>query len=64
MRSNRRDAMDEAIIRMRFGMTTTEAQEQGVCVKCKQPVLPLDNLVISHYRDSALCESCSSINSP
>ena len=56
--------MAEAITRMRFGMTTTEAQEQGVCVKCKQPVLPLDNLLISHYRDSALCESCCSVNSP
>jgi hypothetical protein len=62
MTSNTRDAMAEAITRMRFGMTTTEAQEQGVCVKCKQPVLPQDSLLISHYRDSALCESCSSIN--
>lgn len=61
MSSNTRDLMADAIAKMRFGMTTTEAREQGVCVKCKQPVL--ESLLITHYQTSALCESCSSSNS-
>ena len=60
MSSNTRDLMADAIARMRFGMTTTEAREQGICMKCKQPVRAVEHLVIRHYQDSALCESCSS----
>lgn len=63
MKSNAKDAMDNAIARMRFGMTAAEAQEQGICVKCKQPIQSLQNLVISQYQDSGLCESCSSSTS-
>jgi len=49
------DLMYDAVARMKYGMTVTEAKGKGICIKCKQEVSLLD----SEYENFALCPDCS-----
>ncbi|GFO63627.1 hypothetical protein GMPD_15460 [Geomonas paludis] len=50
-----RDPMYEAISRMKFGMTVTEARKKKICIKCRETV---DSL-LEEYEIHALCSDCS-----
>lgn len=48
--------------RQLFGQTSTEAQDQGICIECKQPAVLGVNIFTPagsrEYKISGLCEVC------
>ena len=41
-----------------FGMTTSEAKLQRICVRCRKPHVPTTKEGSREYERSALCSSC------
>ena len=41
-----------------YGMTANEAREQGICIRCKEPIVFQTEADIREYAMSALCSKC------
>jgi hypothetical protein len=55
------DMMVDAITKMKFGITATEAQRRGICIKCKLRLTFTDLGALQLKGDQAfgLCVMCS-----